>query len=83
MGVALLATVLTSRLSAHNATLQPGGDTAGAVDAFQEAFIVAAVLTAFGALAALLISDCWYGFNQLRGGWEIGGLADVHAPNAA
>jgi len=57
LGVALLATVLTNRLSANDTSLLPGADSAGAVDAFHEAFIVAGVLTAIGAVAALLISD--------------------------
>ena len=56
-GVALLATVLTSRLAAHDTSLAPGADSAAAIEAFHEAFIVAAVLTAIGAMAALLIND--------------------------
>jgi EmrB/QacA subfamily drug resistance transporter len=57
LGVALLATVLTSRLSAHDSSLAPGSDTSAAVDAFHEAFTVAALLTIAGMLAALLIND--------------------------
>jgi EmrB/QacA subfamily drug resistance transporter len=56
-GVALLATVLTSRLSAHDTALAPGADTGAAVESFHEAFAVAAALTLVGALAALLIRD--------------------------
>jgi MFS family permease len=55
-GVALLATVLTSRLSAHDTSLIPR--SAPAITAFHEAFIVATVLTIFGAVvAAILIDD--------------------------
>src|SRR5262249_10134683 len=52
-GVALLATVLTSRLGAHAAVL--GGPLArdGALLAFHDAFLVAGVLGAVGVLAAL------------------------------
>jgi MFS family permease len=56
-GVALLATVLTSRLSANDTSLAPGADTAATVEAFQEAFIVAGVMMLVGAAAALLIND--------------------------
>jgi hypothetical protein len=56
-GVALLATVLTSRLS-HNATsLAPGADSGAAISSFHEAFLVATGLTLIGAIAALLVSD--------------------------
>jgi EmrB/QacA subfamily drug resistance transporter len=56
-GVALLATVLTSRLAAHDTALGPAADTGAALDAFHEAFIAAAVVTAVGMVAALLVSD--------------------------
>ncbi len=56
-GVALLATVLTSRLSAHDTALGPLADTGAALDAFHEAFVVAAVLAAVGVIAALLVND--------------------------
>jgi EmrB/QacA subfamily drug resistance transporter len=56
-GVALLATILTSRLSAHDTTLGPAGDTSAALDAFHEAFIAASVLTALGVVAAFFVSD--------------------------
>ncbi len=56
-GVALLATVLTSRLIANDTSLAPGADTAATVDAFHEAFLVAALLTLIGAGMALLIND--------------------------
>jgi len=56
-GVALLATVLTSRLSAHDASLLPGANPEAALDAFHEAFIVAAVLALLGMGAALFVSD--------------------------
>ncbi|MEX0682971.1 MAG: MDR family MFS transporter [Dehalococcoidia bacterium] len=56
-GVALLATILTSRLSAHDTSLGPAGDSGAALTAFHEAFVAAAVLTMLGAVAALLVSD--------------------------
>jgi EmrB/QacA subfamily drug resistance transporter len=56
-GVALLATVLTSRLAAHDTALGPAADAGAALDAFHEAFAVAAVLAAVGVIAALLVSD--------------------------
>lgn len=56
-GVALLATVLTSRLTANDTSLAPGADTAATIDAFHEAFFVAALLTLVGAAMALLIND--------------------------
>ncbi len=56
-GVALLATVLTSRLTAHGTSLQPGADSSAALDAFDDAFIVAAALSLLGMATALLVSD--------------------------
>ncbi len=58
-GVALLATVLSSRLSAHGTILGPApfGNPPAALSAFHEAFIIAASLAVFGAVASLLISD--------------------------
>ncbi len=57
LGVALLATVLTSRLSANGSSLLPGANAQAALDSFHEAFIVAAVLALVGMGAALLVSD--------------------------
>ncbi|HEY8767521.1 MAG TPA: MDR family MFS transporter [Dehalococcoidia bacterium] len=56
-GVALLATVLTNRLSANGTSLNPGADAGAAMHSFHQAFIVACVLTIVGAAAALLVSD--------------------------
>lgn len=56
LGVALLATVLTSRLNAHDAPLG-GPNAAGSIEAFHEAFIVAGVLALVGMVAALIVSD--------------------------
>jgi hypothetical protein len=56
-GVALVATVLTNRLSANGTSLAPGADSGATVEAFHEAFFVAAMLTLVGASMALLIND--------------------------
>jgi EmrB/QacA subfamily drug resistance transporter len=57
-GVALLATILTSRLISHDTGLQPGAETAAAVSAFHESFLIASAITLVGAIASLLlISD--------------------------
>lgn len=56
-GVALSATILTSRLSANDATLGNPATRDGALTAFHESFLVAAGLTILGILAALLVSD--------------------------
>ncbi len=56
-GIALLATVLTNRLSANGTSLNPGADSGAAIHSFHQAFIVASVLTIVGAAAALLVSD--------------------------
>jgi EmrB/QacA subfamily drug resistance transporter len=56
-GVALLATVLTTRLTANDTSLAPGANTAATIDAFHEAFFVAAILTLVGAGLSLLIND--------------------------
>jgi EmrB/QacA subfamily drug resistance transporter len=56
-GIALLATVLTSRLSAHGTSLGPGADSSAAMLSFHEAFIVASILTVVGVVAAIFISD--------------------------
>jgi len=58
-GVALLATVLSSRLASHDTVLGPPplGNPGAALDAFHEAFIVAAALTVLGMLMSLLVND--------------------------
>jgi EmrB/QacA subfamily drug resistance transporter len=58
-GVALLATVLSNRLSAHNTLLGPPpvGNPQAALDAFHEAFLAAVALTGLGAVASLFVSD--------------------------
>lgn len=57
-GVAIIATVLTSRLAARGAELGPLPiDAAASVSAFGETFVATAVLIALGVLAALLIRD--------------------------
>jgi EmrB/QacA subfamily drug resistance transporter len=58
-GVALLASVLSNRLSAHGTVLGPPpvGNPVAALDAFHEAFLVAAVLALFGLVAAAFIDD--------------------------
>ena len=55
-GVAVAATLLTSRLGAHDASLR-GPNVSGTVDAFQETFLIAALLLAAGAIVALFIRD--------------------------
>jgi len=57
MGVALLATVLSSRLVVYGATLGNPDTRPGALGAFHDAFTVAALLDLLGLAAALLISD--------------------------
>ncbi|MBE7518995.1 MAG: multidrug efflux MFS transporter [Thermoflexaceae bacterium] len=56
-GVALLATVLTSRLIAHNAQIGNPQTTDGAVFAFHDAFLVAGVVALLGLIAAAFVSD--------------------------
>jgi EmrB/QacA subfamily drug resistance transporter len=56
-GVALLATVLSNRLSHHHAELGDAATRHAALLAFHEAFFVAAVLAGIGVLLALLIDD--------------------------
>ena len=57
-GVALLATVLTTRLAYHGSTLGGApGTTHGALLAFHDAFFVAGILAIFGIVASLLIDD--------------------------
>ncbi len=60
-GVAIIATVLTSRLAHHGAALGPLGSpldsVAGSVSAFSDGFVVTAIFIAAGMLAALLIRD--------------------------
>ena len=57
-GVAIAATVLTSRLAARGGALGPApADAAASVSAFGETFIATAALIALGVLAALLIRD--------------------------
>ncbi len=59
LGVAVLAAALTNRLAAHDTVLgpPPAGNPGIALDAFHEAFLAAAILTIFGLVASLLISD--------------------------
>jgi EmrB/QacA subfamily drug resistance transporter len=56
-GVALLATALSNRLGAHDAILGNPATRDAALTAFHEAFIVAAVLSLLGLVAAAFISD--------------------------
>ncbi len=56
-GVAIIATVLTSRLAHHGATLSPLDDVAASVSAFSDGFVVTAIFIGAGILAALLIRD--------------------------
>ena len=56
-GVALLATVLTNRLGHHGAVMGNPATHHGALLAFHDAFIAAAVLIALGILVSLLVSD--------------------------
>jgi EmrB/QacA subfamily drug resistance transporter len=58
-GVALLATVLSNRLSAHDTVLGPPplGNPEAALDAFHEAFLAAVALTGLGAIASMFVSD--------------------------
>ena len=57
LGVALLATALTNRLSANDAVLGSPATLDGALTAFHEAFLVAAALTVVGIVACFLVSD--------------------------
>ncbi len=57
LGVALLATVLTNRLSHHGTSLAPGADSGAAITSFHEAFLVASAITVVGAAAAWFVSD--------------------------
>ena len=56
-GVAIIATVLTSRLAHHGAMLGPLDDVAASVSAFSDGFIVTGAFIAGGILIALLIRD--------------------------
>jgi EmrB/QacA subfamily drug resistance transporter len=57
LGVALLGTALTTRMTAHHAEMGNPLTAAAAASAFQEAFLVAAALAAIGIFASLLIDD--------------------------
>ena len=56
-GVAIIATVLTSRLAHYGAALGPVDSVAGSVSAFSDGFVVTAIFIAAGVLFALLIRD--------------------------
>ena len=56
-GVAIGATVLTSRLAHHETALGPAGATGPAIDAFAEAFLATLALGALGVAVAFLIRD--------------------------
>lgn len=56
-GVAIIATVLTSRLAHYGAALGPADSVAGSVSAFSDGFVVTAIFIAAGILIALLIRD--------------------------
>jgi MFS family permease len=57
LGVAIIATVLTNRLSYHQAALGNPATRSGALDAFHDSFMIAGLLTLVGVVAALLIRD--------------------------
>ena len=56
-GVAIIATVLTSRLIHHGGALGPADNVAASVSAFADGFVVTAIFIAAGILFALLIRD--------------------------
>ncbi len=56
-GVALMATVLTARLSVHHAALGSAVTRSSAVVAFHEAFVAATIISAVSIAAAFLMSD--------------------------
>jgi EmrB/QacA subfamily drug resistance transporter len=56
-GVALLATVLTSRLGHHGAVLGEPGTREAALGAFHDTFLVGATIAGVGVIASLLIDD--------------------------
>ncbi len=56
-GVAVIASVLTSRLTANGATLGDPATRDGAITAFHETFIVGSALMTIGVIAALFVSD--------------------------
>jgi len=56
-GVAIIATVLTSRLAHYGAELGPLDDAAASVSAFADGYIVTGVFIAAGVLIALIIRD--------------------------
>ncbi|MCY3601494.1 MAG: MDR family MFS transporter [Chloroflexi bacterium] len=56
-GVAIIATVLTTRLAHYGAALGPADNVAGSVSAFSDGFVVTAIFIAAGILIALLIRD--------------------------
>lgn len=57
LGVAVAASLLTSRLAHHDAVLGNPATTAGALDAFQDSFLVLGIISLVGVGVALLISD--------------------------
>lgn len=57
LGVAILATALTSRLGAHDAILGDPGTREAALTAFQDTFLIGAGLAAIGIIATLWIDD--------------------------
>jgi MFS family permease len=57
LGIAVLATILTGRLGAHDAVLADPATRDAALTAFQDTFLIAAALSLPGVLAALLIDD--------------------------
>ncbi len=57
LGVAIIATVLTSRLTHYGAMLGNPATRPGAFEAFQDGFVVAGIMTLLGVAAALVIRD--------------------------
>jgi EmrB/QacA subfamily drug resistance transporter len=57
LGVAVMATALTNRLGYHDAALGDTATRAGALSAFQDTFLFAAVVSVFGIVACFLIDD--------------------------
>jgi len=57
LGVAVAATLLTSRLSHHGGILGSPAARAATLESFQEVFLVAALISLAGAAVALLIHD--------------------------
>ena len=83
LGVAILATVLTSRLDYHDAVLADPNVRDAALTAFHDSFLFAGALSVLGVIACLFVDDRKAAAATIHGAPAEASSEVVMAPEAA